>query len=243
MKINIIGTGNVATHLGKWLEEKGHDTVAVSSRTLDGIQPDAPLSIIAVTDGAIPEVAAKVAAKVTALDAIIAHTSGASQLADLQLPGRRTAVIYPMQTFTKGRELNYDEIPLFIEASDPLTEARVREWAMTVSPHVHTLGSDERARLHVAAVFACNYFNHLLHIAEHLLEEEGMELGVLTPLVRETVDKALATGPEVAQTGPARRHDLTTLWRHMRLLEHRPHALRLYRIMAQQIMSLYKEEE
>lgn len=177
----------------------------------------ADLCIIAVSDGAIPEVSAKIRA---GAGTVVAHTAGGVGLDAISPHIAHRGVIYPFQTFTKGREADFSNIPIFVEYGDTHAESVVERFASALSGKVFTASSQTRARLHLAGVFGCNFVNHMYAVAARILEEEGLPFDIIKPLIEETAAKALAAGyPAAVQTGPAVRGDTVTLERHMRLLE------------------------
>lgn len=211
----IIGRGNVASHLAAALSDGAQVTI-VNPHTLEEMPPAPDFCIISVSDNAIAEVASHLAD----LDCIVAHTSGTTDIEVLQTAGiRRPGVFYPLQTFTKGVKLKYDEIPVFVEGAAPDTEWMLSELATTFTPNVHHADSATRRHLHLASVFACNFVNHLWTIADETLHHEGLGLDVLHPLMRETLRKAIENGPARSQTGPARRKDSRTIEAHMQIID------------------------
>lgn len=239
-KISIIGTGNVGTHLYNAFTSLAPalDVKLVNPRTLEGLTKDNDVILIAVKDDAIPEVASRVAGH----GAIIAHTSGSVPMEILKNSARHYGVFYPLQTFTKNKELNYKEIPFFIEGSSRETSAELSELAGWISPHVYEADSPKRKRLHIAAVFACNFSNHLVSIADDILHENGMDYTVLLPLLNETVGKLQSLSPAKAQTGPAVRHDHTVMEAHEKMLERQPDKLAIYRLLSDSIMNKNTKE-
>ncbi|MGY6558884.1 MAG: Rossmann-like and DUF2520 domain-containing protein [Nitritalea sp.] len=252
-KISIIGTGNVAWQLGQALEEAGHQVLEVFGRSpkkaravlenlylaeyqdhLDFSDSDADWFILAVSDDAILLCCEEL---ILPEGAILLHTSGTVPLDVLYASSAdEVGILYPLQSFTKGRALDFREIPLLIEADSPLILRRLKKLAASLSTQVQVLGSKERTFVHLAAVFAANFTNHLWHIAEEILKEEELELSLLQPLVEETVAKAFALGPQRSQTGPARRRDEATLDRHEAFLRQRfPELLALYQEMSARI--------
>lgn len=241
--ISVIGGGNVATHLCTWLAEAGLASAEVNPRSLEGLDPTADFILVAVADSAITDVAMKADRIITNPDAVIAHTSGSTPLAAISALSHHTGVLYPMQTFTKGRALVYDEIPLFVEGSSEYSDTRLMALANHMSRNVRAVDSTARARIHLGAVFACNFLNYMLTLAQESVEPAGFDLAVYAPLVRETVDKALKCGPVSSQTGPARRNDLPTISTHLSLLRQCDGCLaaaETYDILSHQIMNLYK---
>lgn len=199
--------------------------------------PPADLYLLAVPDAAVPEVLATVTWPAGAL---VAHVAGALPLAVFAAtPQVRGGVLYPLQTFSPGRAIDWPTVPLFVEAADAATESTLLALAQSLSQRVALLDSAQRLRLHLGAVFASNFTNHVLGIAHELLNEAELDFALLAPLVRETVDKALAAqlGPFVVQTGPAARHDAPTLAAHTAALANHPAWQMLYTQLTQSIQA------
>jgi len=252
-KISIIGSGNLATRLAPELENAGHRIVEVCSRNptnakalvsrlynanvkydYDFTQSAAEIIIIAVSDDAIEEVAKEVALNE---NMILVHTSGTRPLELLNYAAAdHTGVFYPLQTFSKTKRVEFDEIPIFLEASDGKTMRVLEKLARSISKKIVPLKSDQRKAVHVAAVFSCNLVNHLFRIAEEILVENNLSFDLLGPLIVETINKSLALGPEAAQTGPAVREDYETLDAHMDFLKDNPVRSEIYRIISQDII-------
>ncbi len=149
----------------------------------------------------------------------MAHTAGSVPLEALPAKFARRAVFYPLQTFTRGRRVDWAEIPLFIEASTPELQAGLEAFARRLSCRVFQADSARRARLHLAAVFASNFVNHMYALGERLLGDAELDFEVLKPLIAETAAKALdAPSPAAVQTGPAVRGDRSTQQRHLEML-------------------------
>jgi predicted short-subunit dehydrogenase-like oxidoreductase (DUF2520 family) len=155
------------------------------------------------------------------------------------VPQVHGGVLYPLQTFSAGRTIDWPAVPLFVEAPDADAEAALLTLAHSLSQHVALLDSAQRLRLHLGAVFASNFTNHVLGIAHQLLAEAGLDFKLLAPLVRETVDKALGAqpGPFAVQTGPAARHDAPTLAAHTAALVAHPAWQALYTQLTQSIQA------
>ena len=253
-RIILIGAGNVASHLGPALERAGHMVQGVYSRqpeharqltqylyqaqpydTLDFSATDAQLFIIAVSDDAIPEV---VAALQLPEEALLVHTSGSQPLSVLKRSATpRVGVFYPLQTFSKHHPLDFHQVPICLESEDSDTLYKLTKLAKSISGHVALLNSQERRVLHVAAVFASNFTNHMLRMAETLAEAHQLDYELLKPLIEETIRKSLATSPEQAQTGPAVRGDARTIKQHQAFLKKfDPDYAKVYRVITQHIM-------
>jgi predicted short-subunit dehydrogenase-like oxidoreductase (DUF2520 family) len=257
MRIGLFGTGRVATALGPALEAAGHELVFVAGRTHASVQalaalapgsealtlplsqplPPADIYLLAVPDAAVPEL---IAATTWPTGALVAHLAGALPVAVFTVaPQVRGGVLYPLQTFSPGRAIDWPAVPLFVEAPNAAAEAALLVLARSLSRHVALLDSAQRLRLHLGAVFASNFTNHVLGIAHQLLAEAGLDFGLLAPLVRETVDKALGAQPSpfAVQTGPAARHDAPTLAAHTAALAAYPAWQALYTQLTQSIQA------
>ncbi len=256
MKIVLIGAGNVGWHLGHRLRSCGQEVVQVFSRNLmkakelgegiqaaftdnlDEITTTGDLYILAVHDDAIEPVAEKLAAS-GLQEKLIVHTSGATPMSVFAAHFRRFGVFYPLQTFTKSRAANFEIIPICIDASLDSDRETLTQLARKISGKVFQITDQQRAVLHVAAVFVNNFTNHLFHIGQSVLEREKISFELLLPLIRETVDKLEDGTPGEMQTGPARRGDEETIQRHLRFLEKYPEYQGLYRTLTESILQHY----
>ncbi len=233
MRAQIVGAGNVATHLTQALQTAGVDIGAVCSRTsaharelaerlgctaTDDLRalPAGDLYIICVSDDAVAHVVDTLCPLHP--DALFVHTAGSLPLSLFAGKARRYGVLYPLQTFSKGRNVDFRSIPIYIEGSDAETETTLKELATKISDHVASLSSERRKYLHLSAVFACNFVNHCYALAGELMQAAGRPFEELLPLIDETARKVHALSPEAAQTGPAARGDLQILKRQEALL-------------------------
>lgn len=251
--LTFIGAGNVAWHLTQALEDAGHRIAEVYSRelshaqqlcrqlydtqpttSLDFSKSPSEIFIISVKDDAVAAVADQL---IVPQGVTIYHTSGTLPLAVLKrFPNR--GVFYPLQTFSKSRPLDIERVPFCLEASHPATEQQLVTLAQSISKTVYLVSSEERKILHIGAVFACNFTNHLFSIARQLVEKENLEFELLKPLIEETVAKALATDdPAKVQTGPAIRHDVQTIQHHLRYLKEQPFNQKIYKLLTESIQS------
>ncbi len=247
-KCVVIGAGNVATHLALALDSVA-DVIEVCSRhdetasaiasklkaaravtNVADVSSDADFYIIAVCDDAI----AQVAEDMPMVNGVVAHTSGS---VPMDVLGRfsRYGVFYPLQTFSKNREIDFNDIPFFIEGSDADAHDRLTELAHGLSSRVYDADSAHRGVLHIAAVFACNYANLMWDISAQLLKRADYPFDVFRPLLKETLDKALTKTPFESQTGPAMRGDVDVIARHASQLDE--HTATIYKMLAEVIMS------
>ncbi len=247
-RVVILGSGNVATHLAKAIDEH-HHVVQIYSRkqahasalaqslkdctstdNLDHLITDADIYIISVSDDSI----GNVVDKLPRIKGIVVHTSGSVGMDVLSTLTNPTGVFYPLQTFSKDTAVNLSEVPFFLEASTPETLDKLEAFGSFFSKKIFHANSEQRQTLHIAAVFACNFFNHLLDISTEILSQKGYELDVLKPLVALTMSKAFETGAYASQTGPAVRGDMATLNKHIESLD--TPQKEIYRMLSQSII-------
>ena len=223
----LIGSGNVASHLGLALEQAGHRVVRVGgrSRTMP-IPQDADLYVIAVTDSAI----ATVAEQIGDVPGLVVHTAGSVPMS--VLPQCRRGVLYPLQTFTKGRPVEMRSVPLFVESEGG--EELLLEVANQLSDRVIRMDSEHRRYLHLAAVVCNNFTNHMFRITEELLSQHDIPFDVMLPIIDETARKVHSLSPAQAQTGPAVRWNQGVMEAQLALLE-REDLKQLYQIISKSI--------
>ncbi len=255
-RIVLIGSGNLAESLACALAKNNAGLVQIFARnprrgpevarlagtawTNDPQQlACANLYLIAVSDRAVAEVAASLPIPETA---VVAHTAGCVPLDAIPARFARRAVFYPLQTFTAGRPVDFADIPIFLETSTPELRSELEAFAHRLSRTVRYAGSDERACIHLAGVFACNFPNGLYAIAAQILNRAQLNYQLITPLIAETAAKACdAATPASVQTGPAVRNDLATQARHEALLADDPQLQTLYRLISSQIWKTSKK--
>lgn len=234
----IIGTGNVGTHLHRAFTRAGLRPLLISGRAESF--PPAEVYLICVKDSCVAEVAVRIK---PIAGAIIAHTSGSIPLADVMTPlaaeAQGCGVFYPLQTFSRDVEMHYDTIPFLIEGSSPEVTSRLMRLASEISNTVVEADSGQRALYHVAAVMTCNFFNHLCTLADDFLGRHNLDLKILLPLLRQTVDKLALTSPSLAQTGPAVRGDRAVIEAHLDHLRDFPDTARIYRMLSDSIISCH----
>lgn len=241
MKIDIIGQGNVATHLLRAFTDVA-DVRGVNSHTLAGKRSDADVTLIAVSDSAIAEVATRLAESGDGeKGGVVAHTSGSTP-ADVLCHFRSFGVFYPLQTFSRDIALDYSEIPFFIEANSAEAEDTLIKLAGKVSVNVHRADSAQRKAMHVAAVLACNFTNHLWALSDRLLHKSGMDFSMLRPLLKETLRKTEQHSPSECQTGPAARGDMEIIREHETMLADMPEIQQIYQLLSQSIIEVKSEK-
>ena len=235
MKITIVGTGNVAFHLGKALQAQGVEITQVIGRNalkaawlgdilktksttfLGNIDTSSDIFIIAVADSAIEEVAEKLSKSISS--SLVVHTSGSIPSIVLTPFFRHYGVFYPLQTFSIGTEPNFDIIPIFINATPQYHVDFLERLALKITKRVYSMSDDERLALHVAAVFVNNFVNHLFKIGSQIVGKHNLPFDVLLPLIEETVNKIRKNAPIDMQTGPAIRGDNVTVEKHLAFIE------------------------
>ncbi len=253
--INIIGAGNVATHLATALAQNGYSIVCIASRTEENAKllaekvgaaftteiaqlPDSDVTIITVPDNAIKDTAKELSKRDS--HTIVAHTSGATPLEAL-LPNKRIGVLYPCMTFSASDTINMSRCPFLLEAKDSDTYATLANIAKSIGSGATECNGEARARLHLAAVLASNFANHLLLQAGKVMEQAGLPLEILQPLINQTIEKAFRTNPLDAQTGPARRGDTKTLAKHREIIGNDENLRMIYDTLTQSIERTYRK--
>ncbi|MEO1009833.1 MAG: DUF2520 domain-containing protein [Bacteroidota bacterium] len=251
LSIVIIGTGNLAEHLlDAFLPKEALKVVQVVGRSQVSLAPfkrkvptttdflniaDADLYLLAVSDDAIRDVSERLSHK----DGLATHISGSVPLQEIQ--HKRRGVFYPVQSFTKGKPIDFKEVPICLEAESKTDLELLRLLAGSVSETIHEMHSEQRQYLHLAAVFANNFTNHLYHLAREICDGRNIPFDVLRPLIGETARKIQSMSPYDAQTGPARRQDRGTLEKHGSLLEEQNHKT-MYKRLSESIQKTYAKE-
>jgi predicted short-subunit dehydrogenase-like oxidoreductase (DUF2520 family) len=246
-KVVIIGAGNVATHLGKRLQKKGHEILQILSRSAEsGKQLSAILSapfttdpkkIIATADVyllCVPdEEIVTIASQLKLPQKLVLHTSGSIGMNALKGVSSNCGVLYPLYSFSKQVKVSFSSIPFLIEGSNKNALLTLSHLAHSVGKKITEVNSEERLKIHLAAVFVNNFTNFLFAQAYDLLKKEKQNhFHLLQPLIRQTVKKIKSLPPGQVQTGPARRNDTITLKKHMELLEKYPEQKQVYKLLS-----------
>lgn len=255
-RITFIGAGNLATHLALEFKSAGYEILQVYSRTIESakmladkldaeaiqttelISPKADIFIVALKDSVFDDVLSRIEFK----NSTILHCSGSLPLSVLHKYSSNTGVLYPLQTFSKGRKVDFRKIPVFVEASNLKTEELVVELAKNISPNVSLYNSEKRKSLHIAAVFACNFVNHFYALADDFLQQNEIPFEVLRPLIEETAQKVQEISPVSAQTGPAVRFDENIINDHLSQLNRFPKHQKLYKSISKSIFEHHQEK-
>ena len=247
-RVVLIGSGNVATSLALALNGKCHlvqvysrsmaSAEALASRVgaqatndLSQIVTDADIYVISVVDDAITRVLEACPAR----GGLWVHTSGSTSIDVFKGKRTRYGVLYPMQSFSKSCPARMHEVHIFIEGCDSCATQEVKELAMLLTNNVHEITSTERERLHVAAVFACNFANHMFTLSSEVLDEAGIPFDAMLPLIKTTIAKLDNLTPTQSQTGPAARGDVNVIERHLQSLSGDKHDI--YRLLSQSILN------
>lgn len=252
--VTLIGAGNLATQLGKSLKKSGFKIKMVYSRTeksaqdlagllecsfttsLEEVNPS-DLIIVSVKDDALSEVLQQL----NIGDSIVVHTAGSVPMDLLSHYFKKYGVFYPLQTFSKSRDIDFSEIPICLEASSEDVFQELNDVAQRLSKTVRSISSEERKILHLSAVFTCNFVNHLYQIGDQLLEKENLDFNLLKPLIKETAEKVMSLKPIDAQTGPAIRFDETIINKHLKLLTDDQELKKIYSFVSESIHKTHQK--
>ena len=248
VRVGLIGFGNVGSHLARVLSKHHDIRLTVYQRhsndkefaelninfTSDWSRlDDSEIILVAVKDEAIEEVLAALKAHITS-DPIVAHCAGSVSSEVIRPYFHRYGVLYPLQTFSRDKKLDYKSIPIFITAGDQIAAERLGEVAAYISPVIQQINDDQRMALHIAGVFSCNYTNAFYTIAHQICSHHDIPFAHLMPLIEETASKIRELAPQEAQTGPAIRGDFETVRKHEQYLSvYNPELEEIYRIIAQ----------
>lgn len=248
MQTVIIGSGNVAYHLAKALVENKIPPAQIFGRNEQELKAisqelnipystknlvDSAIYLICVSDHAVEDVSELIAKK----DSVVAHTSGSLPI-DILKGDYGKAVFYPLQTFSKSKKLEYSKIPFFIEAENEEDRQVLFELASAISENVMESTYEKRKYIHLTAVFACNFVNHLFSRAKEISDSQEIPFDYFLPLIDETVQKIHEIEPKSAQTGPAVRNDRRILELHKQLLK--DESLTIYKTMNHSIQKMYE---
>lgn len=249
--IAIVGAGNLAYNLAVALYKRGFRIVQVYSRTekaacelagqiestwttdIEQITPDASIYIVALKDEVLPGLIPRLVKDRE--KALWVHTAGSIPMNIWKENITRYGVLYPMQTFSKQHEVDFKELSIFIEGSAPEEIQILQAVARSLTKKVYEIDSERRKRLHLAAVFACNFTNHMYTLSSDILKETGIPFDAMLPLIDETARKVHALSPADAQTGPAIRYDKSIINEHIDMLVGKPYLQELYRLISTSI--------
>ena len=250
-----IGAGNLATHLSKAFKNSGYKISQIYSRTeesakeladilsanfitsVNEIDNHADIYFVALKDSAVEEVLSKINFN----NKLIIHCSGSLPLTVLENYSDNIGVFYPLQTFSKNRDVEFNEIPIFVESNSDKNEQILLQLARKISNSVTVMNSEKRKMLHISAVFACNFVNHFYTIAADILKSKDISFDYLKPLILETAKKIQELEPEKAQTGPAVRFDENTINAHFNELNNFCDYQQLYMSVSKSIFEHYKK--
>ena len=251
MKIVILGSGNVATHVGIAIRNLGHEILQVYSRNqanaqaladvldtsaiadLSDINKTADLYLLAVSDQAIVPLVNLLPKNI---NGIVVHCSGATD-SNVLSEFQRYGVIYPPQSIKKNFDSRLQEIPFAVEGNIPSTANTLLTLMASISSKSFLCTSQQRLALHTAAVFANNFTNALFQISYDILQEQNLPFDLLKPIILETANKVQTNTPKDIQTGPAQRNDQLTIQKHLQFLSKKPNWLKIYQQLTEEIIS------
>ena len=254
MRIVIIGTGNVATILGKRFLTADHEIVQVCGRDplhaeeladalsasfttdLQHINPNADLYVLAVSDTAVPTVASQLQLN----NRLVVHTAGSVSKEVLHVCSKNYGILYPLQSLRS--ELNeLPDIPFLVDGNTEDDLALITEFASSISNQVQQAGDEQRLKMHVAAVMVSNFTNHLYALAKAYCLQEHVDFNMLLPLISAVADRLHEYEPAAVQTGPAVRNDESTIQKHLALLQQHPALKTMYILFTESIKKMHKQ--
>ncbi len=255
-QVVILGSGNVATQLSSVLKRAGLEIIQVYSReikhaktlaeklgcnftdNLKSLNESADLYILCVSDDALSEVINNISIK----EALIVHTSGTTSIRIFDSFFNNYGVFYPLQTFSKEKEIDFINIPICIEANTGINRSKLVTLAKRISGNVQLINSDQRKTLHIAAVFASNFTNYFYLIANEILAEKKLSFDLIKPLITEVASKIIDNKPKDVQTGPAKRGDNLIISAHLDFLNSHPEYQELYKLISTHIKEKFSNQ-
>jgi predicted short-subunit dehydrogenase-like oxidoreductase (DUF2520 family) len=193
--------------------------------------------IVAVPDSRLKSVLESV---ICNKDTLVAHSAGSFGLEIFPEKILKRGIFYPLQTFSKGRKIRFTDFPFLLEASDTESSGILKSLAESIGSKVHFVDTEQRRMIHLAAVFVCNFTNHMLTLGKNVALKADFPFELLVPLINETISKAIDSGPENSQTGPAVRNDMNTLEKHLELLSYSTELQKVYKVMTESIIEYFK---
>ena len=257
MKIVIIGSGNVAWHLAKICKEKSHHLLQILNvhskkisasfdqfqvpycYSINEISHQADIYILAIKDNEIE----KFPLPIFKEKQLVLHTSGITSIESFSKKSNNYGCIYPLQSFTKGINVEFSKVPLLIEASNVYTKNKLEEFAYTLSNNVQYIDFEKRKVIHTNAVIVNNFTNHILYLSQQFLNHKNIDFNLFLPLIEETIHKITLDSAYNAQTGPARRNDLNTIQQHEVILNKEKQLLELYQLLTASIIETYSPHD
>lgn len=254
MKIAIIGAGNVASHIAKALYKVNFEIVQILSANIKNSKEladickceysndlndllEADLYIISVPDSEIGKIVAHQKLK----NKFVAHTSGSVEMNILSSNSKKYGVFYPLQSFNKNKQVDFSTVPICLEASDDNSYEELNNIAKKISKNIYRINSEQREKIHIAAVFVNNFVNHIFTLANKIVANENVDIEILKPLISKTFENISNQNSSEIQTGPARRKDLLTIEKHLSELKNYPQNFsEVYKAITESIISTYK---
>lgn len=254
-KLAIIGAGNLGTRVSIEFHNQGVEIIQVYSRTItsaltlgkligcnyvttpEKITPEADIYLVSISDVAFSDLLSKINFN----NKLVVHTAGSIHIDELKKFSTNYGVFYPLQTFSKYCTVDFSQVPLCIEGNTPENEQILIDLASLISKDVRIISSEQRKQLHLAAVFACNFVNHMYSIATGLVQQKNLPIDILYPLITETASKVKNTPPYEAQTGPAIRNDKNIMNEHLNMLNNDPKLLEIYSLLSKSIYDFHKK--
>lgn len=249
MEVVLIGSGNVATNLGQALKASGITIKQVYSKNpahaellatklgasyisdISDIYMDADIYFYALKDSVLK----RILKKIDIPSGIQVHTGGSIPMSEFEGFATKFGVFYPVQTFSVNKEVDFSNVPICIEACNSEVRKTLVDLAELISRKVYIVNSENRKNIHLACVFACNFTNYMYDAASMILEDAGMTMDIIRPLIQETAEKINTLRPFEAQTGPAVRMDEKTILKHLSLLNKKSDLKKIYKLLTENI--------
>ncbi len=253
LNISFIGAGRVASALARKMNDSGYRICRIVSpgatrgkalaaacnaewSAVTDFTGTTDLIVVSVPDRVLIDVLKDISCPCTT---IVVHTAGSYGLEVFPGHIKKRGVFYPLQTFPENRQVEFSGLPFLLEASDDQILSQLDKLGVSIGGSIYHAGADKRAMIHAAAVFICNFTNHMLTEGKRVADHSDIPFEIFSPLIKETIEKALVYGPENSQTGPAARNDMNTIEKHLELLSFSPDLQKIYREVSASIINYY----
>ena len=265
MKIGFIGAGKVGYSLGKYFaehnvcvsgyysqnQESSKDaakfTASKSFETMEQIIQECDTLFLTVPDGAIADVYASVAA-FDIRGKIICHCSGSLSsevFQGIKEKGAYGYSLHPIYAVSSKYE-SYREFSKVYFTLEGAEERRnvLQSLLEELGNPVEIIAKEDKARYHLAAVFASNLVTGLYRQATELMEECGLSRSfsrqALLPLFLGNANALALQGMAASLTGPIERADEITIQKHLEVMDE--DAKTLYQQLSRKLVEISKEK-
>lgn len=250
--ITIIGTGNVALQFSKLFLKNNFKIDCIYGRSnfsdsqidkhlftdkISDISKNSDLYLVAVSDDSYIDLLKNISLK----NKFIVHTSGSLDSEKLDSFSKRWGCLYPIQTIKKNQQIEWDNIPFYIEASNNNDLELLTDFCHANNLHYSIQNSNQRNKTHIAAVAANNFIYYLLSTIKEYCDKNKINFKNLKPLLDQSLNNVLNFPAHQLQTGPAIRKDLKLIEKHLEILKSEKDLKEIYQLFSEKIIKKHHE--